>query len=487
MSDTRTLLNRITAFRERLERVPPLSTPVDAPDAVSTRAAALAVSPEWLSQSLRQLAANGTDGAALPQLTVRARQLLEQARDLVSEQKRLTDDPLLAALSQVKGTDGISLDPLVAFHRSTIALTEAALRLVQAFPNSAEVQLRMCEGVETMLQAVRDRLGVAGHSLAARRTETTRIERLARMLASLSAGNMVPIGSFAELGEQILDDARRAMPVRFLACDPALAVASVDGEAAAPPPARFIAACSLTVAQIVARVVPHDYEWAGRPLLPVVAALLMDVGMVRVPLEILSKTGELDPAERRLVERHPQHSAELVRRLIPEAGALADAIAAHHERPDGTGYPDGLRGEQCPTLGRLLGVCSEYAALASDRPHRPAFDPRTALTDTLMAAEQGRLDRDFSEYLLNLSFHPIGTVVELTDGRVAVVVATHTSKINLRATARPVVAVLADASRNILPRPDFVDLAAAERGGVIRALSTVEKRKLLSERYPDLC
>ncbi len=68
-------------------------------------------------------------------------------------------------------------------------------------------------------------------------------------------------------------------------------------------------------------------------------------------------------------------------------------------------------------------MCDAYAAMACDRPHRPAKDPRTALTDTLLAADQGRLDRDFSEYLLNLAFHPIGTVVELTDGRIGVVAA----------------------------------------------------------------
>jgi hypothetical protein len=78
-------------------------------------------------------------------------------------------------------------------------------------------------------------------------------------------------------------------------------------------------------------------------------------------------------------------------------------------------------------------------------------------------------------------------VVELTDGRAAVVVATHNSRANLRATHRPVVAVLADPSGGLLPRPEFVDLAAADHGGVVRTLSTAERRKLLADRYPDLC
>ena len=135
----------------------------------------------------------------------------------------------------------------------------------------------------------------------------------------------------------------------------------------------------------------------------------------------------------------------------------------------------------------MLVVCDVYVVMACDRPHRPASDPRTALTDTLLAAEHGRLDRDFTEYLLALAFHPVGTVVELTDGRVGVVVATHTNRVNLRLTARPVVVVLTDAAGLVLPRPEFVDLAAAERGGVVRVLTAAERTRLLAKHYPELC
>ena len=70
--------------------------------------------------------------------------------------------------------------------------------------------------------------------------------------------------------------------------------------------------------------------------------------------------------------------------------------------------------------------------MASARPHRPATDPRTALTDCLLLAEQGLLDRDFTEYLLALGFYPVGTVVELTDGRLGVVAAAHSDRRDLR-------------------------------------------------------
>jgi HD-GYP domain-containing protein (c-di-GMP phosphodiesterase class II) len=251
--------------------------------------------------------------------------------------------------------------------------------------------------------------------------------------------------------------------------------------------ARFAAAHAVTAAQVAARVVGQDFEWGSRPLVPMVACLLSEVGLAKVPADVLATPGPLDPAGRRLVDRHPSDGADLIRGFLPDAGPLADAVAAHHERPDGTGFPKGLKGDDIPALARFLAVCDDYAGRTCDRPHRPAHDPRTALTDVLLDADNGRHDRDFAEYLLALSFHPVGTVVELTDGRVGVVVANHSGRQGLRATARPVVAVLADDRGTVLPRPDHVDLAAADRGGVVRVLPAADRRALLADWYPELC
>jgi HD-GYP domain-containing protein (c-di-GMP phosphodiesterase class II) len=233
--------------------------------------------------------------------------------------------------------------------------------------------------------------------------------------------------------------------------------------------------------------VPHDFEWATKPTLPIVAALLMDVGMLDVPAEFLAKRETLAVDERRRIEQHPLRSAEWIRASVADAELLADLAAAHHERLDGSGYSKGQKGDEIPTLPRLLAVADCYAARMADRPHRAALDPRAALTETLLEAEAGKLDRDFAEYLLHLSFHPLGTVVELTDGRIAVVAATHNSRTNLRASMRPVVAVLANARGEVLPRPEFLDLAATEVGSIVRAVPAGERREKLGEWYPDLC
>jgi HD-GYP domain-containing protein (c-di-GMP phosphodiesterase class II) len=446
MADTRGLLERISTFRHRLEQLPGL------PEPQPTLAVALpALKP---------------DEPATAALTNRARRLLEDARGLIAEQRRQSADPLLSIAAES--------DPLARFHRGTVGLTDAAVRLVQSFPTQAGPQIRLCDGLEQLLAAVRDRLAVFDHAAGLRKTNSERQAKLAGLLRQLFDGERMGIAPFAELADAILDEARAGFPYRPLSCE-------------SDDIAQHVAAHALTVAQVVARLVPYDYEWSGRPQGPVVAALVMDLGMLAVPGDVFTSSKKLSAEAKRAVEVHPRVSAEKLAKVLPEAATLFEAVVCHHEKLEGTGYPNGIRGESVPPLGRFLAACNTYAAMTSDRPHRPALCPRTALTDILMLAEDGLLDRDFCEYLLHMGFYPVGTVVELTDGRLATVAATHPGRAGVRATTRPVVAVLADDAGQPLPRPQVLDLAAADRGGIARTLPRAERAAKLGEAYPDLC
>src|SRR5439155_7366592 len=100
---------------------------------------------------------------------------------------------------------------------------------------------------------------------------------------------------------------------------------------------------ALTVAQVMARLVRLDPDLRGHASEAVLATLWHDVGMLRVSPELLSQAGPLADDSRRAVEGHCRVGAELLTALLPSAPWLADAAAHHHERSDGTGYPDGLR------------------------------------------------------------------------------------------------------------------------------------------------
>jgi HD-GYP domain-containing protein (c-di-GMP phosphodiesterase class II) len=117
-------------------------------------------------------------------------------------------------------------------------------------------------------------------------------------------------------------------------------------------------------------------------------AFLHDVGKISVPDHILNKTGALDPDEWREIQRHPEVGWALVGRTGSLSGALA-AIRHHHERWDGTGYPDRLAGTDISLAGRIVAVADVWDALTSDRAYRVAWAPDRAVSH--IAAASGTL------------------------------------------------------------------------------------------------
>jgi putative nucleotidyltransferase with HDIG domain len=110
-----------------------------------------------------------------------------------------------------------------------------------------------------------------------------------------------------------------------------------------------------------------------------VGGLLHDVGKLSVPLAILQKPGPLDDEEFAEIRRHPQAG----RKLLDELGGFPETVrhlvSDHHERLDGTGYPNGLKGDELTIETRILAVCDVYDALVSDRVYRAAWTPERAL------------------------------------------------------------------------------------------------------------
>ena len=107
-------------------------------------------------------------------------------------------------------------------------------------------------------------------------------------------------------------------------------------------------------------------------------AMLHDIGKVAIPDNILLKAGPLDDEEWITMRRHPMIAVELLTSISHLAPAL-DIPRSHHEKWNGTGYPDHLAGEDIPLAARLFAVVDVYDALTSDRPYRPAWSPTEAL------------------------------------------------------------------------------------------------------------
>ena len=103
-----------------------------------------------------------------------------------------------------------------------------------------------------------------------------------------------------------------------------------------------------------------------------IAAFLHDLGKVGVPTEFLLREGALDPNERKIMEQHPVIGARLVRPLLLQSDTTL-AIQHHHEWWDGTGYPDGLSGQDIPYAARIVAVADAFDAMSCDRPYRRAL------------------------------------------------------------------------------------------------------------------
>jgi putative two-component system response regulator len=180
----------------------------------------------------------------------------------------------------------------------------------------------------------------------------------------------------------------------------ALALAQVAAARAREPagrPAR-VAALSRSLATTAARL-PAFRNFIDDSFIAGLAAVapLHDVGKVAVPDHVLFKPGPLDPEERAVMETHAALGAGLIREaagpvLPPNLLRMAVEVARHHhERYDGTGYPDGLCGSAIPLAARLVAVAAEYESLRTATPARPALD-HAAAVEVISRGSPGRFD-----------------------------------------------------------------------------------------------
>src|SRR5215210_5541482 len=111
------------------------------------------------------------------------------------------------------------------------------------------------------------------------------------------------------------------------------------------------------------------------------AALLHDVGKIRIPSEIISKPGKLTPEEWELMKQHTIEGERLLHRVGGLLGEIGKIVRSCHERHDGTGYPDGLAGEAIPRVARIVRACDAFSAMTTDRPYRNALPVEDAIAE----------------------------------------------------------------------------------------------------------
>jgi HD-GYP domain-containing protein (c-di-GMP phosphodiesterase class II) len=109
-------------------------------------------------------------------------------------------------------------------------------------------------------------------------------------------------------------------------------------------------------------------------------AALHDIGQIAIPTDILMKPCYLTENEWELMKKHPE-IGERIARSVPDLVSIAEAILSHHERWDGTGYPQGLKGKQIPLFSRILAIADAYDVMINGRPYKKAVKHKDAVEE----------------------------------------------------------------------------------------------------------
>ena len=152
------------------------------------------------------------------------------------------------------------------------------------------------------------------------------------------------------------------------------------------------------------------------------AGLLHDIGKMMIPEEILNKPGKLTDAEFALVKSHPSEGHKMLEEGNGVSDAALDVCLHHHEKVDGSGYPERLSDTQISLYAKMGAVCDVYDAITSNRPYKNGWEPAESIRK-MAEWSNGHFDkRIFEAFVRSIGIYPVGSLVRLTSGRLAVVI-----------------------------------------------------------------
>lgn len=210
------------------------------------------------------------------------------------------------------------------------------------------------------------------------------------------------------------------------------------------------------------------------------AGLLHDIGKMAVDSDILNKPGKLTDAEFTSVKEHPAAGHKMLLEAKGISAISLDVCLHHHEKIDGSGYPEGLSGDQISLFAKMGAVCDVYDAITSNRPYKKGWCPAESLSK-MSEWRKGHFDETvFQAFVMSIGIYPVGTLVRLQSGRLGVVVEQQVGK----SLMLPKVRVFFSSKSMAYIVPELLDLAGSGLQDRIVAREDVNKWDLKDiDRY----
>ena len=207
-----------------------------------------------------------------------------------------------------------------------------------------------------------------------------------------------------------------------------------------------------------------------------IAGLLHDLGKAMMPQDVLNKPGKLTDEEFGIMKRHPSEGAKLLQSSESIDDIALDVALHHHEKTDGSGYPEGLKDNEISLYAKMGAVCDVYDAITSNRPYKAGWDPAESLRRMAEWAN-GHFDPTvFQAFVKSLGIYPIGSLVRLSSGRLGLVV-----EQSPKSLLTPRIKVFFSTRSNTRIRPTLIDLS---QPGCSEKISSREDPE--NWNFPDL-
>ena len=152
------------------------------------------------------------------------------------------------------------------------------------------------------------------------------------------------------------------------------------------------------------------------------AGLMHDLGKAVMPMAVLNKPGKLTDDEFDVIKSHPVEGHRLLLEGKSASAIVLDVCLHHHEKVDGSGYPDRLTGDAISIFAKMGAVCDVYDAITSNRPYKAGWDPAESIRKMTEWSKDHYDERVFQAFIKSIGIYPVGSLVKLGSSRLAVVV-----------------------------------------------------------------